>query len=373
MPRPLLTAACLVLGAYAAASDQPPLFIVGQDLASIRGYLGAGCCPAPDGTTAYVSLYDLLNPDANFGGLGIDENGKRVPSERGWGAGPVNAYKAANEFGVEHVAIGLWIAENNDNALGLKRIANGEFDAEIDQLGRFIRATDATVYLRIGYEFDGAWNAGFEDAERYIAAWHAIVDRLRASGTHNVEFVWQSSTSVIDDIIDGHRDDLADWYPGDDYVDWVGLSWFTHVDEKATVKSSPDHATLRELATELVEFARSKEKPVMIAESTPQGYDLMNNTRANISEIYDGPAADDLRDVSSKEIWDAWYAPLFEFMNANNDTVRALAYINAHWNAQPMWGPPHHSGYWGDTRVEVNDDIAARFTAAIDDWREGAQ
>ena len=27
------------------------------------------------------------------------------------------------------------------------------------------------------------------------------------------------------------------------------------------------------------------------------------------------------------------------------------------------------SGFWGDTRIEVNDEIAARFTAAIESWR----
>ncbi len=368
----LLAAGLACLGtsnADATAGHPPAVFIVGQDLGAIRGYYESDCCATPDGTTAYVNLYGILDPDTNFGGLGIDKKGRPVASEQGWGAGPISAYKTATEFPVEHLAIGLWLAEENV-ARGLARIARGEFDREIDQLGRFIRDSGVTVYLRIGYEFDGAWNRGYWDRKSYVAAWRAIVDRLRASGTDNVQFVWQASASVIDDIIDGGRENIADWYPGDDYVDWAGLSWFTHVDEMASVDGAPDHPSMVDLATELVDFARERGKPVMIAEASPQGYDLRKNTRANISPIYDGPAAGDRREVTNDEIWDDWYAPLFEFMNTNSDTVRALAYINCDWDSQPMFGPPYNGGYWGDTRVEVNDEIGRRFTAAVNAWRD---
>lgn len=368
----LLCLAILLCPGLARTGPPPALFIVGQDLTSIRGYFRSGCCATADGTTAYVSLYEVLNPAGNFGGLGIDANGNPVVSEAGWGAGPVSAYKSIREFDVDHLAIGLWIAENA-NPGGLTDIAEGKYDREIDQLGRFIRESGVAVFLRIGYEFDGAWNQGFEDTERYIAAWRAIVDRLRASGTDNVEFVWQASTSVIDDIVDARRENIADWYPGDDYVDWAGLSWFTSPDAVTSVRGRPKHASLRELAVELVEFARERGKPVMIAESSPQGYDLANNTKANISRVFDGPTAGDLRNVSDDEIWEDWYAPLFEFMNDNSDTVRAFAYINCHWKMQPMWGPPYANdeGYWGDTRLEVNEEIGRRFTAAVNDWRDG--
>lgn len=365
----------LVASPVLAGDDAPPaLFIVGQDLTAIRGYMRSDCCALANGTTAYVSLYSVLDPAANYGGLGIDGDGNPVTSEAGWGAGPVSAWKSVHEFNVDHLAIGLWIAENA-NPGGLSAIASGKYNEHIDQLGRFIRQSGVTVLLRIGYEFDGAWNQGFDDTARYIAAWRTIVDRLRASGTDNVEFVWQASTSVIDDIVDAKREDIADWYPGDDYVDWAGLSWFTNPDAVTVVRDRPkNHASLGELAAELVEFARQRGLPVMIAESTPQGYDLANNTKANISRVFDGPTAGNLRAVSNDEIWEDWYAPLFEFMNANSDTVRAFAYINCHWKMQPMWGPPYadDEGYWGDTRLEVNDEIGERFTTAVNDWRDRA-
>ena len=73
--------------------------------------------------------------------------------------------------------------------------------------------------------------------------------------------------------------------------------------------------------------------------------------------------------MSNDEIWDHWFGPLFELMDDNDDVIRALAYINANWDTQGMWGPPYASGFWGDSRLEVNKPIADRFSAAVDAWR----
>jgi len=56
-------------------------------------------------------------------------------------------------------------------------------------------------------------------------------------------------------------------------------------------------------------------------------------------------------------------------MNDNRDVIHVLAYINVDWDSQAMWGPPYANGFWGDSRLEVNADIAARFAAAIDAWK----
>jgi len=345
------------------------LLIIGQDLGAIRGYLQSRCCPRPDGLTAYVDFYDMLVP-GDFGGLGIDADGKPTELEFEWGAGPVSAWKTATEFGIDGLAIGLSITEN-EHPGGLDRIVAGEHDAEIRQLARFFAMIEGPVWLRIGYEFDGAWNNGYEDAGRYVKAWRHIVDTLRAAGSDNVETVWQGAAAVADEVIDGRHEDIRQWYPGDDYVDWMAFSWFMHPDETISV---PDPAysppTPRELAGEILRFARQRGKPVMIAEASPQALDLAEGFMANHSPIWDGPAGEDRVAMSDDAIWQHWFAPLFELMRANADVIDALAYINADWDAQPMWGPPYASGFWGDSRLEVNGEIARRFSAAIDDWRD---
>lgn len=349
----------------AAAAEK--LLIIGQDLDAIRGYMGSDCCPRPDGLTAYVDFYDILKED-DFGGLGIDADGKEVDFELDWNAGPVSAYRTATEFGIDGLAIGLSITEN-EHPGGLQRLVDGEFDEEVHQLARFFSMIDGPIYLRIGYEFDGAWNQGYENTRRYIAAWRRIVDILRADGADNVVTVWQTGASVADDVIDQGHEKISWWYPGDDYVDWMGFSWFMNPSEMIEVPFNFDPGTPLLLAEELLAFAREHGKPVMIAEASPQAMDLNENFMAHHSPIWDGEPATGRVDMSNDEIWDYWFAPLFQLMNDHRDIIHILAYINVDWDSQAMWGPPYASGFWGDSRLEVNADLAARFSAAIDAWK----
>jgi len=343
------------------------LFFIGQDLGAIRDYIGAECCIEPDGTTAYVNLYGVLDPKQGYGGLGIDETGAPIDLEHSWGSGPVSAWKSATEFDAPHLAIGLSMT-NADEPGGVAGIASGRYDPQIRQLARLFDHIEGTGFLRIGYEFDGAWNSGYENHEDFIGAWRRIVDVLREEGVDNVAYVWQGSASPIDDAIDQAHENIALWYPGDDYVDWVGVSLFVDPDEEQPLDMPYRSPAARILLDELVDFARQHSKPVMIAEAAPQSYDIDTLTRANTTPLWDGPPAQNVEQLNAETVWNDWYAPLFEYMDENSDAIRALAYINADWDNQPMWGPPHDGGYWGDTRVTVNPDIARRWNEALSDW-----
>ena len=370
----LLTAGCGAAdtGATNTADGPQPtakkLLIVGQDLSAIRGYMSSDCCLKPDGLTAYLDFYDLLKP-GDFGGLGIDDAGKQLDFELSWGAGPNSAYLTATDFGVSDIAIGLSITEN-EHPGGLQRIVDGKHDNEIRQLAKFATMVDGQVYLRIGYEFDGAWNHGYWNPDLYIGAYRRIVDVLREEGADNVEYVLQASAAGVDEIIDGGHEDISKWYPGDEYVDWLGLSWFMNPDERSIVPQA-DFTPMSpgELADELLQLAREKGKPVMIAEASPQAMDLRENFTAHHSPLWDGETASNRQPMSDDEIWEYWFAPLFAYMEDNRDVVDALAYINVDWDSQPMWGPPYESGFWGDSRLETNPELARRFNEAITAWK----
>jgi hypothetical protein len=363
-----LAAAWISTGCLADAKPgEKRLFIIGQDLSSVRGYYESACCPAPDGQTAYLDFYNLLSGEAGYGGLGIDLDGNPLQQDWDWGTGPANAWKSATEY-PGGFAIGLSITEN-DHPGGLDRIAAGELDDNARQLARFIRLIERPVYLRIGYEFDGGWNHGYENAERYKTVFRRIVDVLREEGVENVEYVWQAAAFPLDVLMDGGYTDYREWYPGDDYVDWMGVSLFLGLDEVPTVETAFVPPTVRVLIERMLDFAREKGRPVMIAEASPQGYDLANNTNRNITPILDGPSGEGRVELEPEEIWNAWFGPVFEFMEEHRDVIRALAYINANWDAQAMWGPPYNSGYWGDTRLEANPYVAERFNESIERWR----
>ncbi len=350
------------------ASNVERLYFIGQDLDALRGFYASDCCAKPDGVTAYLSLYRLLEGE-DAGGLGYRADGTAIQPEASWGAGRVDARASIESFGARELAIGLFIAEN-DQPGGLGMIAGGEFDAEIDHLARFIDTVDGRVFLRVGYEFDGTWNHGQDNPETYKAAWRHIADRLRTHELDNLRLTWQAGASIIDDILEKRHEDIRDWYPGDNYVDWMALSWFMAPDAMPAIDTDGYvPASSGALAMEVVDFARERGKPVLIAESTPQGYDIEVGFKANIGPMFDGVAGENRQHRSSSAIWNEYYAPLFAFMNDHADVVRGLAYINVDWNSQPMWGPPYTSGYWGDSRLEANPWIAAKFDAAVAAWK----
>ena len=336
-------------GSYLEPNTGEKMIFIGQDLLSVSDYISdCGNCPTPTGIATYVNLANVLL-QGNNGALGWTQNDQPLGIDIDWGGGPLNAHSAAIGFPDSAVQIGLYLVGETNN------IAGGGRDAEIRQLADFFKSLNSTAfYLRIGYEFDGNWN-GY-DGPSYINAYRRIVDILRQQGVTNVAYVWQSSTSPIDDILDGGRENLLNYYPGDDYVDWFGMSWFLRPNETATVNNNTPSTQLF-LGNELVSLARERGKAVMIAEAADQGYDNQQLTNSNISTVWDGAAAQGTVSKSGSQIWNEWFVPYFNFINDNEDVIKAITYINADWDSQGLWDAPYEQGYWGDTRIQVNPTL----------------
>ncbi|GAB5519938.1 MAG: hypothetical protein RhofKO_21890 [Rhodothermales bacterium] len=323
-PDPEPEIATVIDGLFAPPAGQT-LLIIGQDLTSIADYT-ANLALAPGGVTTYTDISEGGSPLLN--GLENDAN---------WGAGPINAAKNLQADPNAVLAIGLHLVDNTGT--NLANIANGTHNDAIDRLGRFIQHADRPVFLRIGYEFDGPWN--HYEPGPYQAAFRRIVDQLRAQGVTNFATVWQSATSKAGTY---NNHPIEVWYPGDAYVDWMGTSFFEY--EEA-------------IYARFLAFARARNKPVMIAEATPQGYSVSNET-------YSAPGdGQTFVPKTASAIWGEWYAPFFDLIHTNADVIRAVAYINADWHSQAMWGPNGGNGYWGDSRVHVDPTIRERWLSEI--------
>jgi Secretion system C-terminal sorting domain/Fascin domain/Glycosyl hydrolase family 26 len=323
------------------------LMFVGQDINSVNGYKNSGAFQTPAGVTTY-----------------INDSNTALRSTTDWGAGPLNAVQTAAENPNSTISIGYYMVNQTD------AIAAGQRDNQIRDIANYISQVNRPVFLRIGYEFDGAWNAYNQTS--YINAYRRVVDIIRqnANAAKWMVSVWQSCTSPIDDNIDGGRENLGAYYPGDSYVDWVGMSWFLLPNETSTTGGTI--STQIVLANELVSFAKTHNKPVMIAEAAPQGYQLDTNTNCNIGG-WDGTAAQNCLNKTPTQIWSEWFAPFFNFIYANPE-IRAVAYINANWDAQSLWASPYSQGYWGDTRIETNTTIRNNWRAELNKatWLHGS-
>ena len=152
-------------------------------------------------------------------------------------------------------------------------------------------------------------------------------------------------------------------------MDWLAFSIFAHPDGPSLVAMDYEPAPPTVLIDEVLTLAREKDKPVMIAEASPRTFNIEELHKSHHIGIYDGPAGEGRHPVSVDDIWSACYGPMFELMNENSDVIHALAYINVDWDAQSMWGEPYESGYWGDSRVETNQELSKRFSQAVEAWR----
>lgn len=366
-PTPNPTPSPTKISGKGCPKDDRTLLIVGQDLQSVYNYVNSGHFPTPSGVTSYLNLYGVRDPNLGYGGLGEDPNGN-VVSDVDWGAGPINTRNAAFGYPDSTLAIGVYMTEQY-YPNGLTNIANGAYDAEIDRLGTFISSVKGPVFLRIGYEFDGVWNVGYNNYTNYKNAYKRIIERIRAKAD-NVVSVWQACTSPVDDIVEGYREDISNWYPGDEYVDWVGYSWFLS-----------HHDLQYSLSDEVLKFARSRNKPVLLSESAPQGYDLKNLTKRaintggfyNTDPFYGAPGTN-TTNLSADAIWNNWFVPYFNYIRTNSDVIRGVSYINANWDSQPKWAPPYNEGYWGDSRVEVNATIRQKWLDEMNSnfWLHGS-
>ncbi len=259
--------------------DNKILLFIGQDRESIDTY-SRELNTVPAGVMFYTSLQTLTGTEE-----AVD-----------YGAGFQDAPHLLAEYPDAPLQIGLYLVGT------LPDILSGKYDENIWKFGLWMRETRRPIFLRIGYEFDLPQNS--YDPELYKKTFQYLVDHFRSQGVANVAYVWHSYGVVTADK------PFMLWYPGDEYVDWFGVSIFSLYNQK-------DSAVFARLANE-------HEKPLMIAEASPN------------SEI----------PLDGKKRWQRWYKALFAF--AREYDVRAISYINCEWDKFPMWKGQN----WGDSRVE---------------------
>jgi hypothetical protein len=121
---------------------------------------------------------------------------------------------------------------------GLKQIMAGKWDKYIDDWGNAARDFGHPMVVVFGVEMNGDWfpwsgayyggdrpvddqETKWEGPEAFKAAYRYVVDRVRARGAANIKWMFHTNNySYPQDIWNF----AAAYYPGPDYVDWLGLS-----------------------------------------------------------------------------------------------------------------------------------------------------
>ena len=106
-----------------------------------------------------------------------------------------------------------------DISFSLGRIIGGEFDEGLDKFARGIATSNIPVLLTFGHEMNGDWYPWSGDPETYKKAYVHVWDIFERAGANKyATWLWN---------INAGRGDASAYYPGDKYVDGIGLDGYS--------------------------------------------------------------------------------------------------------------------------------------------------
>ncbi|MFN8639681.1 MAG: glycosyl hydrolase [Dehalococcoidia bacterium] len=169
----------------------------------------------PPGIVSWYVHAASTDPPGALGARRWDDNADRVRSVLAAGQAPMITWEMWRD------------ATPGSNPMPLASIAAGTYDDYFDSWAAGVRSVaPGVVYLRIFHEMNltGQYPWSVYKGDRFhntpaqlTAAWRHIVDRFRAAGVTNVRWVFNPGGDLSNNPLP------AGAYPGDDYVDYIGL------------------------------------------------------------------------------------------------------------------------------------------------------
>jgi cellulose synthase (UDP-forming) len=229
-------------------------------VSTVAGLALAVQVPVLTQTTLPVALASAGVPSAADAqsriAIGITTPALTVNTTRPWGIGDLAEINGFERTANKHADVVLWFADWQHTRLDLRQLAAiaargsvpeitwepwdswkgthvaqpgyrlrtivaGNHDGYIRTWAQGLRRYGHGVRLRFGHEMNGDWYPWSEDANGnhrgdYVRAWRHIHDIFTQEGATNVKWVWSPVARRMDPGL----------YPGDAYVDAVGLSGF---------------------------------------------------------------------------------------------------------------------------------------------------
>lgn len=229
-------------------------------------------------TGAYLGAYVLQNPTidysmAEFNKLAGKQHasffkyvgyGEPFPTE--W----VREVKAEGAF--PHIA---W--EPN------KGLAEVKDDAYLRGFANAARKADVPIFLRFASEMNGTWTNYSGDPALYIHTWRMVHDIFEEAAP---------KTAMVWTVLNVPERPIEDYYPGDDYVDWVGINVYNVRYHNGDLKQPSDF----EDPLQMIDYVYnrfSRRKPIQLSEYGATHYTVTDEVRdhefaiSKINRLYD--------------------------------------------------------------------------------------
>lgn len=107
----------------------------------------------------------------------------------------------------------------------LSTIIRGDYDDYVRTWAEGIAGLGYPVAIRLGHEMNGYWYPWSEEANgnragEYVQMWRHVHDIFTAAGATNAIWIWSPNAAYVGSA------PLEGLFPGDDYVDWIGVSGY---------------------------------------------------------------------------------------------------------------------------------------------------
>jgi mannan endo-1,4-beta-mannosidase len=218
-------------------------FSVFRDLDLQAGRLGgpaaAGAAAVPSASAPPPPAFDvshLLDPSGKYFGVALGgsptapENVAAYTEETGKKPNMLTVFEsfddefAASQAREAYQGGALPVVRWEPFKPKLKEIAAGEQDAYVTRFATAVRATNVPVVMTFGHEMNGgwySWGSAHNKAADFVAAWRHIHGLFEKADATNV--IWAWTPNVINPV-PGVK--LKPLYPGDKYVDWIGVDGY---------------------------------------------------------------------------------------------------------------------------------------------------
>lgn len=215
-----------------------------------------------------------------------------------------------------------------DSQPTLRQIIDGEWDSYIDEWASSAAAHGQPIVLRLAAEMNGNWYSWSEGVNgnqegEFVEMWRHVHDRFDAAGADNVVWLWSVNRS------DNLSTDIVNYWPGEGYTDWVGMSGYWRGYQGA---AEPTFDAV--FSHTMSEIRAITNKPILLA------------------EIGTGTTVDEDRV--------RWMTSLFAGLDANPDII-GFVYFN-------------DSKSGGDWRIQFSQTLVDALAEGVSDdrWKSGS-
>jgi hypothetical protein len=254
-----------------AAQLPRPTVVTSQQLVTVHSllkgaYVGAAnpsrlaAFAAATGTPTTIAS-DYLPAHNGWAGMDGSDGSLSWMFAKGWTGSPYT------------LSLGVPIIPTNSagRAVGTLAIgATGAYDTHFVTLAQtLVTAGESNAYLRLGYEFDtgsSAWGATTPAEEAsYAMYFERIVTAMRSVRGERFKFVWNPDLRVFNPA-NRFPYDVALAYPGNAYVDYIGVDAYDETWAKPKTSTNAWKKTILPALIAVHQFAAARDKSLAIPE-----------------------------------------------------------------------------------------------------------